>query len=475
MSEIFDNEAQTAQPPRSGSGRSKALIITAIVLVLGFLGLSTFASLYTDRLWYDDGGFSEVFSTLFWTKAGLFLVFGLLMAAVVAANIYLAYRFRPFFRPNSPEQTGLDRYRDAVTPIRTWLVVGVSVVLGAFAGSSAIGEWRNYMLWRNGVDFGTKDAYFDKDISFYVFDLPWLHFVVDFTMAVLVVALIAAAVVHYLYGGIRLQTPRDRLSGAAQVQISVLLGLFVLAKAADYWLDRFDLVNDGGSQFTGMHYTSDNAMLPAKNILFGIALVCAVLFFINVWRRTWLLPSVGLALLAASAILLGLIWPGIVQQFQVKPSEADKEAPYIKSNIDATRAAYDLNDVEVEPFSDATVSKSLVALDAQTSSIPLVDPQAGARHLRAEPAGAGLLLGRRRARRRPLPAQRHRPRPGARGARARPERSRTGGPQLVQPAHRLHPRLRDHRGLRQPAHRRQRGAGRQRRRQDAVGRGPGRR
>ena len=62
-------------------------------------------------------------------------------------------------------------------------------------------------------------------------------------MAVLVVALIAAVVVHYLYGGIRLQTSRDRLSGAAQVQLSVLLGLFVLAKAADYWLDRFDLVH----------------------------------------------------------------------------------------------------------------------------------------------------------------------------------------------------------------------------------------
>ena len=99
-----------------------------------------------------------------------------------------------------------------------------------------------------------------------------------------------------------------------------------------------------------MTYTDDNAVLPAKNILMGIALICAVLFFLNVWRRTWLLPSVGLALLVLSAILLGLIWPGIVQQFQVNPTEADKEAPYIEANIEATRAAYDLEDVEVEPF-----------------------------------------------------------------------------------------------------------------------------
>lgn len=375
MSEVFDEERP--MQPRS-SRRSRALIVTAVVMVVLFLGLSTFARLYTDRLWFRSGGYGEVFSIMFWTRTGLFLVFGAVMAIVVGVNMYLAYRFRPFFRPSSPEQQGLDRYRDAVTPIRTWLLVGVALVLGAFAGSSAIGQWRSYLLWRHGESFGEKDRWFGRDIGFYVFDLPWLHYIVDFTMAVLVVALIAAAVVHYLYGGIRLQTSRDRLSGAAQVQLSVLLGLFVLAKAADYWLDRFDLVTRSGARITGMNYTGHNAVLPAKNILLGIAIICAVLFFVNIWRRTWLLPSVGLALLAVSAILLGLIWPGIVQQFQVKPSEADKEAPYIEANIKATRAAYDINDVEVEPFSPSTVltgEASLNTVDQKTASVPLVDPQ----------------------------------------------------------------------------------------------------
>lgn len=378
MSELFDQESRDNQPPpRSGSRRSRALIITAVVLVIGFLFLSTFAGLYTDRLWYKDGGYAEVFSTLVWTKTLLFAVFGAVMAIVVGVNIYLAYRFRPFFRPNSPEQNGLDRYREAISPIRTWLLIGISLVLGAFAGSSAIGQWRSYLLWRNGVPFGSEDEWFNKDIGFYVFDLPWLHFLVDFTMAVLVVALLASALVHYLYGGIRLQTARDRLSGAAQVQLSVLLGLFVLAKAADYWLDRFDLVTQGGPLFTGMGYTDHNAVLPAKNILLGISVICAILFFVNVWRRTWLLPSVGLALLAVSAILLGLIWPGIVQQFQVKPSEADKEQQYIAANIDATRMAYDIEDVEVQQYTKRAVASSdeLASLVAETRSVPLVDPQ----------------------------------------------------------------------------------------------------
>ena len=376
MSDLFEEGAEQRQPvaePR----RSRALIITAAILIVGFFALTTFAAFWTDRAWYDALGFGGVFSKLLWTRVGLFLVFGGLMGLVTGASMYLAYRFRPLYRPPSPEQSGLDRYREVVTPIRMWLTIGIAVLLGLFAGTSASGQWREYLLWRNGVPFGSEDAYFGRDLGFYVFDLPWLHYLVDSAMAFAVVAFLMAALVHYLYGGIQLQTRGDRLSGAAQVQLSVLLGVFVLAKGADYWLDRFDLVNDKGSLITGMTYTGENAVLPAKNILMGIAVICAVLFFLNVWRRTWMLPSVGLGLLALSAVLLGMIWPAIVQQFQVNPQEPDREAPYIAANIEATRAAYDLEDIAVEPFTGETSAAlgSLAQLSADTSSVPLVDPQ----------------------------------------------------------------------------------------------------
>jgi uncharacterized protein len=373
VTETFD-EAPAERPP---SRRSRALVITAVVLVVAFFGLTTFASFYTNVLWYRSIDFGSVYSRLIWTRVGLFLVFGLLMAAAVAASMVVAFRTRPLFHPQSPEQNGLDRYRQAVTPIRTWLVVGLAALFGIFAGTSGSGQWRTYLLWRNGVPFERKDAYFGKDIGFFVFDLPWYHFLVDFVMAATVIALLAAAVVHYLYGGIRLQSAGDRLSGAAQAQLSVLLGIFVLAKSLDYWLDRYDLAHHKGSRLTGITYTDQHAVLPAKAILAGIALICAVLFFLNVWRRTWLLPSMGLALLVLSAILLGLIWPGIVQQFQVRPSEADKESTYIAKNIAATRAAYDIDSVAeyALPSGDDADSTQPTGDSPEVSSIPVVDPK----------------------------------------------------------------------------------------------------
>ncbi len=228
-----------------------------------------------------------------------------------------------------------------VTPLRRVLLIAVSLVVGIFAGASATGQWRTFLLWRNRVHVGQSDPYFHKDVGFYFFSLPWFHYLVDFATTALVIGLLAALLVHYLYGGIRL-TGADRFSGAAQVQLSVLIGLLLLLKAGDYWLDRFDLTTAQGGLITGMTYTRENAVLPAKNILMFIALICAIVLFANVFRRTWLLPSVGVALLVLSAILLGVIWPAIVQNFQVNPSQGDKEAPYIAKNIKATRTAYDV-------------------------------------------------------------------------------------------------------------------------------------
>ncbi|HEY0890231.1 MAG TPA: UPF0182 family protein [Nocardioides sp.] len=377
MSELFEDDPRAVPPPRGSSGRARALIATGVILVLAFFLLTTFATLWTDRLWYADLGFGGVFTKLFWIRTALFLGFGAVMGVVVAVSMLVAYRSRPMFHATSAE-AALERYRDAVTPIRVWLLVGVSVIAGIFAGTSATGHWRSFLLWRNGGDFGREDPYFGRDIGFYVFDLPWFHYLVNFVMAAAVVALLAATVVHYLFGGIRLQASRDKLSGAAQVHLSVLLGVFVLAKAADYWLDRFDLVHSESPLMTGLGYTDEHAVLPAKAILAGIAVICAVLFLVNIWRRTWLLPSVGLALLVISAVLLGLIWPAIVQGFQVKPSP-DKEKPYLAKNIDSTREAYAIDDehVTVENYTvpaSATASQA-AALDAEAASAPLVDPE----------------------------------------------------------------------------------------------------
>ena len=155
------------------------------MLVLAFFALTTFASIYTDRLWYRAEGYGEVFSTLFWTRIGLFVVFGLLMAVAVGANMYLAYRFRPFFRPDSPEQAGpraLPRRRAARSAAGCW-----SASRSCSASSPAPRPRGSGAPTCSGATGGrstARDPYFGQDIGFYVFELPWLHYLVNFAMAV---------------------------------------------------------------------------------------------------------------------------------------------------------------------------------------------------------------------------------------------------------------------------------------------------
>jgi len=380
VSGLFDEGRVFGQPPgpRAGGrqGPPRALVPTLVTVVALLVLGSTFTSLWTERLWFQSVDHANVFSTMLGTRVLLFVVFGALLAAVVVVNAVVAYRVRPVHRLLSPEQRSLDRYRDVVEPIRRLLLIGLGAVMFFFGGSSAASQWETFLLWRNGGSFGRRDLKFNIDIGFFVFDYPFWRFLIGFGFAMLLLGLIAAAITHYLYGGISLQSQAEKVSGAAQVHLSVLLGLFMLLKALAYWMDRYGLVMANGNLITGLTYTDDHAVLPAKNILMIIAIICALLFFANVVRRTWMLPGLGLGLLVLSAVLLGGVWPFLVQQFQVNPSEQDKESPYIAMNIEATRQAYDVDDVKVSQY-DARTSLSPEQLRGDAEELPgtrLLDP-----------------------------------------------------------------------------------------------------
>ncbi len=356
--------------------RGGVLFPTLLVLAVLAIAFTGFASYYADFLWFRSVHFTGVYATLLKTRIGLFFFFGLLMAALVLANAFLAYRFRPVFRGLTPEQQSLERYRTAAEPLRKPLIAAAAIVLTIIGGTSAVSQWREYLLWRNAVPYGTSDPQFGLDVSFFVFRLPWYRFAVGFGFAVVLLSILVALAMHYLYGGIRLQTVGERFTPAATAHISVLLGVFMLLKAVAYRLDGYALAVSSNSLFVGLNYTDVNAVLPAKRILVVIALLTTVLFLANVVRRTWALPLAATGLLVFSAVVIGALYPAFVQRFQVSPSQASKEQPYIQRNIDATLTAYGLDKVQKRDYAAKdTVTAKAVAADRSTiGNIRLLDP-----------------------------------------------------------------------------------------------------
>ena len=351
-------------------------VITGAILFLIAAAFIYFSGYYIDWLWFKSVGFTSVWSTVLFTKIQLFLIVGLLTAAIIASNVYIAFKRRPLYVPTSVEISGVERLRAQIEPIRRWVFIGITAALIYFAGSSGMVFWKEWVLFNNATDFGVKDPQFGIDISFFAFKLPMYQALIGWGISTLILATLASVFVHYMYGGIRTQVQTDRTTVAARVQISILLGLIVLLKAVAYWFDRYALALKEGRLITGLTYTDVNALLPAKAILSAIAVVCSLLFFANIVRRSWLLPAAGTALMVISSVLIAGIYPGAIQQFQVKPSESSKEAPYIQRNIDATRAAYGLENVTMQDY-NATISTSAgqLAKDAATiANIRLMDP-----------------------------------------------------------------------------------------------------
>ncbi|WP_234335762.1 UPF0182 family protein [Streptomyces sp. NRRL S-1022] len=364
------------------SRRVRTLLVTLGVLAVLGMAFTMFAGFWTDWLWYRSVHYSSVFTTTLSTKIGLFFVFGLLMAAAVGLNIWLAHRLRPPLSAMSMEQQSLDRYRMAIAPYKKWLLLAVTALVGLIAGASASSQWRTWLMWVNGVPFHEKDPQFHLDVSFYAFDLPWYRFLLGFGFAAAILCLIAAALTHYLYGGLRVTSPGARATAAATGHLSVLLGIFVALKAVAYWLDRYGLAVKSSDfkatdNWTGLRYVDANAYLPAKTILFCIAVICALLFFATLWRRTWQLPVIGFGLMVLSAILIGGLYPAIVQKFQVQPNEQAKEAPYVQKNLKATRQAYGIDDAKVTEYAgkSTTSDKTTLRGDANdAASIRIMDP-----------------------------------------------------------------------------------------------------
>jgi hypothetical protein len=337
------------------------------------VGLSGF---YADLLWFRSVDFQSVWSTVLVTKVGLFIFFGLITSLFITSNIYIAFRSRPLYAPVSIEADNLERYRGQLEPIRRWVLLAIALGFFYFAGTSGIALWEKWLQFRNSTPFGINDSQFGLDLSFFIFRLPFYEALIAWAISTLILTIIATAAVHYLYSGIRLQVAEDKTTVAARVQLSVLLGIFVLIKAVAYWFDRFALELKEGRLITGLSYSDVNALLPAKGILAGISVICALLFFANIIRRSWVLPAAGVSLLVISSVLIAGVYPAAIQQFQVKPSESSKEAPYIQRNIEATRAAYGLSDVKVTDY-QATIATSAGQLknDAATiSNIRLLDP-----------------------------------------------------------------------------------------------------
>ncbi len=229
-----------ASSGRSSNRRRAVLIVAAIGVVVFIASLRGLANFYTEFLWFDALGLGSVWRRIIAARAALGALFTAIFFVMMWVNLWVADRIGPSIRPQGPEEELVERYH-AVVGSRVGLVrIVVSSLLALTAGVGVSAQWENWLLFINREDFGVKDALFERDIGFYVFQLPFLTYLVSWLFAAFLIIFIVTAIAHYLNGGIRIQqVASERVSASVKGHLSLLLGLMALTRAAGYWLDQF--------------------------------------------------------------------------------------------------------------------------------------------------------------------------------------------------------------------------------------------
>lgn len=348
--------------------------LTIAVLLVVFGLLPRVMRFYSEWLWFEfDVGFSGVFWTVLRTKILLFAVFGAAFFIFLLGNIEVARRLARRTVWYDEERELRQRIAEVMEYFASrYLYLGLlffALLAAYLVGIGAAQQWNKYLLFRSATSFGIQDPIFHRDIGFYVFRLPFWQYLQQWVYWVLIGVFVLSAATHYLDKAIRMLRGVPALASHVKCHLSVLLGAILVVKAFGYKLSAFYLLySDRGATF-GASYTDVHAQLLAYNVLFVIALFCAVLLLINIYLRGLWLPLAGIGLLAVSSLLLSIVYPAAMQRIHVVPNEFERESPYIAHTIEFTRRGFGLHEIEerelreIEPLTMDAIARNVATVE----------------------------------------------------------------------------------------------------------------
>ncbi|HDO29560.1 MAG TPA: UPF0182 family protein [Desulfobacteraceae bacterium] len=334
--------------------RSKSTIVTISLSVIAFLALcSLLVGYYGDWLWFQNMGFGAVFTTILWTKILAFVVFSIISGLFAWGNIAIARKWGTHTRTLTvfaPEQQMTlakiafgDRYAKY-----SW--AGIILFFSFIMGSRAAAAWEIFLQFLHASKFGITDPIFSKDVGFYIFHLPLYDFILGWYLFCVVVVLLAVAASYFMDRSIAVQENHFSINKRAQSHLTILGGLLFLGIALSFRLKLYALMYSNSGVAFGASYADVYAQIPAYWTVLIISLIVALISFLTPLLNRWkfLLYSIGIYFV----VLLGFSWvyPALIEQYVVKPTELTKETPYIRHSIKFTRQAFGLNKIKEKPF-----------------------------------------------------------------------------------------------------------------------------
>ena len=337
--------------------RKLVWIVAALIIFLIILG--NVNSIVTESWWFDAVGYSSVFWTILSWKGLVWLGSFLIYVLVLGINFGVANRLtrnRSFRR--------FDNANIRLPAQKIFNIIGrvVIIFIAIIAASATLPWWETILKFIHATNYQTSEPLFHRDIGFYLFKLPFLEGAQRWLLSLFVLSLLLSGVVYFLKGAIQFVKNRQKIfTGSVKAHISILLVAIAVLLAISFWLQRFDLLFRSSGVVFGAGYTDAHATLFSYWVMIVITLGIVVLFVVSLFRRGIGLLLSGVGIFIAALILINGVYPWFQQKFMVEPNELQREKPYITNNIEFTRMAYGLDDVQRQNYSvKDTLSQGLL-------------------------------------------------------------------------------------------------------------------
>ena len=332
--------------PQRPRGSNRNLWIIGILFLL-FISINWIVGIYTDWLWFSEIDYQNVWLTRWSYQFFSFVAFFIIAFLILWGNWQLARRraikATPEFYPRFLQISGV-----------RWILTGVAVFLAfGFASSIAV-RWDEFLLFLNRVPFGEADPIFSRDISFYLFELPVYEALQQWAVSLLLLTLIGVLAIYAVNNVLEIQRGQWRPleSRVLRQHVALLAALILLLWASGYLFEIFSLNYSARGVVFGASYTDINASLYALYAQMAFMALAALIMLFNVFRLSLRPLLIAGGLWLAATLLVGGIYPALLQRYEVVPNELVRETPYIQHNIDFTRLGFNLDKIEVRDFAE---------------------------------------------------------------------------------------------------------------------------
>lgn len=320
------------------------------IVVISFLFFRQAIGLYTDWLWFQEVGYSQIFSASLLYKTILGLLSGGFLAVLIYVNLRIAAGTPAGARFTATDNVIELPSPELIDPLFKRILPLAALLLGLMAAPQGAGSWEQFALFLNAIPFNLKDAQFGWDIGFYIFQLPALRQLYDWLIFAGLLSFVATAAAYVLYRGIEYSPRGLFFADRTRTHLIILAALLLLIKASGYYLDSFELLFSARGAAFGASYADIHGTLPALRLVTVLALLTAVLCAAQIFRPGFKYLLIGFGGLIAAHILGLNVYPALLQRFRVAPNEAVAERPFIERNIKFTRIAYGLDKIETKEF-----------------------------------------------------------------------------------------------------------------------------